>query len=98
MLDHYFQVRTGANPSWMICTMPKYAAQEAGRLRNLHNQIPIAFPLPISVWSVNVDARDDSVFSKRVRGRWERGCECKACRKERQLTQEAFPRHGDFQW
>lgn len=68
----------------MVSTMPIYAEKEARRLRALHKEMPLAFPLPISVFSVKVmppyrcDGYD-AIQTKRVPGPWETPCSCAAC-------------------
>ena len=81
MDSHLFVVTTGVNRRWSVASTPLYAAMEAKRLRKMHKQMPIAFPLPIQVWSEKTlpfSRQDghDAVMKKRIAGPWERACRC----------------------
>lgn len=74
----YFEVVNGSGYLWYVATRPADAEREARRIRKLHNQMPLAFPLPITVWSVR--ERGNTIFRKRISGVWERGARSKEIR------------------
>ena len=82
MLDsHMFVVTTAANRRWAVFTMSSYAEQEARRLRRMHKQMQIAFPLPIQVWAetklpYSRSNGHDAIRRKSIAGPWERQCRC----------------------
>jgi hypothetical protein len=76
--DHYYVVATGVNPAWSASVNSRDVERQARRLRRLHQQMPIAFPLPISVWACRRLERD-GMKKKRIHGPWERACRCDDC-------------------
>ncbi len=67
--DTRSEVVTGAGVVWFYASRPREAEDEAERIRDMHNVMPIAFPLPISVW--RVDAVPYGVRRRRIVGPWE---------------------------
>jgi hypothetical protein len=68
--DTRWEVVTGAGVVWFFASRPHEAEVEAERIRDMHNVMPIAFPLPISVW--RVDAVPYGIRRRRIIGSWER--------------------------
>jgi hypothetical protein len=68
--DTRWEVVTGAGVVWFYASRPCEAEAEAERIRDMHNVMPIAFPLPISVY--RVDAILHGVRRPRIIGPWER--------------------------
>lgn len=75
MIENRFEVTNGNGMLWFFASRPKEAEEEAIRIRALHRQLPIAFPLPITV-SVVQSIDKVTVHRKRISGSWEQPCEC----------------------
>jgi hypothetical protein len=65
-----WEVVTGAGVIWFFASRPLEAKNEAERIRVMHDTMPIAFPLPITVH--RVDCIPHGVRRRRISGSWER--------------------------
>ncbi len=72
--DVWWEVDTAATQAWAVAGSPVEAKRQARRIRKMHRQMQIAFPLPISVWAVR--AITNGTCRKRIRGPWEQRCRC----------------------
>jgi hypothetical protein len=73
-MNNWWEVGTAVNLTWTAAGSAREAISEARRIRRMHKQMPIAFPLPITVWAVRTIPHGTK--RKRIIGNWERGCRC----------------------
>jgi hypothetical protein len=65
-----WEVVTGAGVVWFFASRPREVEDEAERIRGMHDMMPIAFPLPISVY--RIDVIPNGIRRRRIGGPWER--------------------------